>query len=188
MPPSANDRASADAAASASASASASAGAHGTPRRIDGLRLIALYKIGKALLLLATTYGLYELLHPHLVEHLHDWINTLTDTFERRLLQRGLDWLDSLGSARIGSLVALTAVYTLVLLTEGIGLWCRQVWAEWLTVIATASLIPFELWHLFLGHPHRPLALLGAMVLNLIIVAYLAVLLRRSHRARLRAA
>jgi uncharacterized membrane protein (DUF2068 family) len=172
----------ADASAVGAASAAAAA-----PRRIDGLRLIALYKIAKALLLLATTYGLYELLHPHLVEHLHDWINTLTDTFERRLLQRGLDWLDSLGSARIGSLVALTAVYTLVLLAEGIGLWFRQVWAEWLTVVATASLIPFELWHLFLGHPHRPVALLGASVLNVAIVAYLASLLRRSHRARLQA-
>ena len=70
-------------------------------RAIDGLRLIGLIKLGKAALLLATTYGLYRLLNPELVEHLHDWLNSLTDTFERRLLERGLDWLDSLGSARI---------------------------------------------------------------------------------------
>jgi uncharacterized membrane protein (DUF2068 family) len=161
-----------------------SASANAPFRRLDGLRLIGLFKIGKALLLLATTYGLYRMLNPDLVEHLHDWINTLTDTFERRLLQRGLDWLDALGSARVGSIVAVTGLYTLVLLTEGVGLWFRQRWAEWLTVIATASLIPFELWQLFFGHHHRPLAVLGAVVVNVIIVLYLARLLRRAHRAR----
>jgi uncharacterized membrane protein (DUF2068 family) len=153
-------------------------------RRLDGLRLIGLFKIGKALLLLATTYGMYRLLNPHLIEHLHEWINTLTDTFERRLLQRALDWLDSLGSARIGSIVAVTGLYTTVLLTEGIGLWLRKTWAEWLTVIATASLIPFELWQLFFGRHHQPLALVGAVTLNLIIVLYLAAQLRKTRLAR----
>ena len=154
--------------------------------RIDGLRLIGLFKIGKACLLLATTYGLYRLLNPELVEHLHDWLNTLTDTFERRLLERALDWLDSLGSARIGSILMVTALYTTVLLTEGIGLWLRKTWAEWLTTIATASLIPFELWQLLFGHHHKPLAVLGATVLNIAIVSYLVYQLRRGRRARSR--
>lgn len=153
-------------------------------RRIDGLRLIGLFKIGKALLLLATTYGLYQLLNPDLVEHLHDWLNTLTDTFERRILERALDWFDSLGAARIGGIVVVTSLYTAVLLTEGVGLWMRKTWAEWLTVIATGSLIPFELWQLFFGNHHKPLAVLGATVLNVAIVSYLALQLRRGRRAR----
>ena len=61
-----------------------------------------------------------------------------------------------------------------MLLTEGIGLWLRKTWAEWLTVIASASLIPFELWHLFFGKHHSPLAVLAATTLNVIIVIYLA--------------
>ena len=153
-------------------------------RRIDGLRLIGLFKIGKAVLLLATTYGLYRLLNAALVEHLHDWLNTLTDSFERRLLERALDWFDSLGSTRLSGIVVVTGLYTVILLTEGIGLWLRKTWAEWLTVIATASLIPFELWQLFFGDHHKPLAVLGATVLNIIIVSYLAYQLRRGHRAR----
>ena len=155
-------------------------------RRIDGLRLIGLFKIGKAVLLLATTYGLYRLLNAALVEHLHDWLNTLTDSFERRLLERALDWFAALGAARIGSIVAVTAIYTAVLLTEGIGLWLRKTWAEWLTVIATASLIPFELWQLFFGHHHKPLAVLGATVLNIVIVSYLLYQIRRGRRTRRR--
>ena len=165
-------------------------GPHGnrSVHRIDGLRLIGLFKIGKALLLLATSYGLYRLLNPQLVERLHDWLNTFTDTFERRLLERLLDWLDAMGSARIGSLLLVTALYTGVLLTEGIGLWLRKTWAEWLTTIATASLIPFELWQLFFGHHHKPLAVLGATVLNIAIVTYLVYLLRRNRARRHRPA
>jgi uncharacterized membrane protein (DUF2068 family) len=152
--------------------------------RFDGLRLIGVLKMGKALLLLATSYGLYRLLNPDLVERLQDWLSTLTDTFERRLLQRALDWLSSLGHARIGGILVVTGLYTAVLLTEGIGLWLRKTWAEWLTVIATASLIPFELWQLLFGHRHNPLAVLGATALNVAIVWYLAWQLRKAHRGR----
>jgi uncharacterized membrane protein (DUF2068 family) len=153
------------------------------PRRIDGLRIIGLLKIGKALLLMATTYGLYRLLNPELVEDLQDWLVTLTDTFERRLLQRALDWLSSLGHASIGGILVVTSLYTAVLLTEGIGLWLRKRWAEWLTVVATASLIPFELWQLVFGD-HNPFAVLGATALNIAIVWYLARQLRRARRRR----
>ena len=158
--------------------------AHHAARRIDGLRLIGLIKLAKAALLLATTYGLYKLLNPDLVDHLHEWLNSLTDTFERRLLERGLDWLDSIGTARIHGILVVTGVYTVILVTEGIGLWFRQVWAEWLTVLASSSLMPFELWHLFSGRSHNPLAVVAATVLNVVIVIYLAGKLRKNYRAR----
>lgn len=153
-------------------------------KRIDGLRLIGLFKMGKAVLLLATTYGLYRLLNPDLLVRIQDWLNTLSDTFERRMLERALDWLDSLGSARLGNILLVTALYTAVLLTEGIGLWLRKTWAEWLTVVATGSLIPFELYHLFFGHHHRTYAVLGTTALNIIIVIYLVYQLRTGRHAR----
>jgi uncharacterized membrane protein (DUF2068 family) len=153
-------------------------------RRIDGLRVIGLIKLAKAVLLLATTYGLYRLRKAGAVDQLYDWLYSLTDSFERRLLERGLDWLDSLGSDRIQNIFLATSVYTAILLTEGIGLMMRQTWAEWLTVVASASLIPFELWHLFYGQHHNTLAVLAATALNVIIVIYLVRVLRRTRRAR----
>ena len=153
-------------------------------RGLDGLRLIGLIKLGKAALVLATTYGLYRLRKPDLVDQIYDWLNTLSDTFERRLLERGLDWVDSLGAARIHNIVFATSVYTTILLAEGIGLFMRKTWAEWLTVDASASLIPFELWHLFFGVRHNTLAVLAATVLNVVIVIYLVRVLQRARRAR----
>jgi len=156
-----------------------------TPRpRLDGLRLIGLFKIGKALLLLVTTYGLYRLLDIELVNRLYDWVATLTDNFERRLIERALDWFNGLGHARISGIVIVTSCYTLLLLTEGIGLWLRKAWAEWLTVIATASLIPFELLEFIHRHDSKRLAVAAAFVINVIIVIYLFRQLRRAHQAR----
>jgi uncharacterized membrane protein (DUF2068 family) len=152
--------------------------------RLDGLRLIGLFKIGKALLLLMTTYGIYRLLDAGLVNRLYDWVSTLTDNFERRLLVRALDWFSGLGQARVSGIVIVTACYTALLLTEGIGLWLRKAWAEWLTVIATASLIPFELLEFIHAHHGRRLALAAAFVVNIIIVIYLIRKLRRARQAR----
>jgi uncharacterized membrane protein (DUF2068 family) len=153
-------------------------------RRIDGLRVIGLIKLAKAALLLATTYGLYRLRKAGAVDQLYDWLYSLTDSFERRLFERGLDWLDSLGSDRIQNIFLATSAYTAILLTEGIGLMMRKTWAEWITVVASASLIPFELWHLFFGQHHNTEAVLAATALNVIIVIYLVRVLRRTHRAR----
>ncbi len=157
-------------------------------RSLDGLRLIGLIKLGKAALVLATTYGLYRLRKPDVVDHLYDWLYTLTDSFERRLLERGLDWVGSLGADRIHNIVLATSVYTGILLAEGIGLCMRKTWAEWFTVVASASLIPFELWHLFSGTRHNTAAVLAATVLNVAIVIYLVRVLLRARRARLRQA
>lgn len=156
-----------------------------SPRaRIDGLRLIGLFKIAKALLLLMTTYGLYRLLDIELVNRLYDWLSSLTDSFERRLIERALDWFSGLGPKRISGIVIVTSCYTALLLTEGIGLWLRKAWAEWLTVVATASLIPFELLEFAHAHHGRRVAVAAAFVVNVIIVGYLIRQLRRARRAR----
>ena len=153
-------------------------------RRIDGLRVIGLIKLAKAALLVATSYGLYRLHKAGTVDQLYDWLYSLTDSFERRLLERALDWLDSLGSDRIQNIFLATSAYTALIIAEGTGLMLRKTWAEWLTVIASAWLIPFELWHLFFGTHHNTIAVLAATTLNVVIVIYLVRVLRRTRRTR----
>ena len=61
------------------------------------------------------------------------------------------------------------------------GLWLDQLWAEYLTVIATSLLIPFELYEL----AHRPtLWKAGGLLVNVLIVVYLASALRNRLAAR----
>ena len=151
---------------------------------LDGLRVIALFKFAKAALLIATGYGVHLLLKEDLLQRLWLWSATLTDHFSQRLLLHALGAVENLGAARIHLVVGVTLGYTAVVLVEGVGLWMRKAWAEWFTVLATASLIPFELWELIVRPPDRKLAVLVTVMLNGAVVWYLVRLLRRtmSHR------
>ena len=160
-----------------SASPGHPASAH--PHRLDPLRVIALFKFFKAAVLIATGYGVHLLLRGSLLLQLREWTLTLTDSFAQRLLLRTLGWVEGLGAKRIHVVMAVTIVYTAVVLTEGIGLWLRRTWGEWVTVIATASLIPFELWELIVRPPNRKLAVLATLIVNVTILWYLTWLLRR---------
>jgi uncharacterized membrane protein (DUF2068 family) len=78
------------------------------------------------------------------------------------------------GALRATGLLAL--FYSAVLLTEGIGVYMQQRWAELLMIFATASLIPLEVRHVL----HRP-GLVGALILlaNCFIVWFLYSILKR---------
>jgi uncharacterized membrane protein (DUF2068 family) len=152
-----------------------------TPKRgFDGLRLVALLKFGKASLLLAMLYGAYRLLDPATEALLTQWSEAVTDHFLRHLLLKSLAFVEGLGTSAIHSAEAITASYVLLVVVEGIGLWLHRRWAEWLTVIATSALIPFELWKLLFRPNGKALILLGVLVMNTAIVIYLCVYLRRS--------
>jgi uncharacterized membrane protein (DUF2068 family) len=70
------------------------------------------------------------------------------------------------------TLLALGAiVYALLEGTEGVGLAMRRRWAEYLTVIATGILIPYEAYEVV----HKvALFKIGALLLNIAVVGYLA--------------
>lgn len=70
------------------------------------------------------------------------------------------------------NVVAIAAIaYALLEGTEGVGLAMRRRWAEYLTVIATGLLIPYELYEVI---RHVTLFKVGALLLNLAVVGYLA--------------
>lgn len=70
------------------------------------------------------------------------------------------------------NVVAIAAIaYALLEGTEGVGLAMRRRWAEYLTVIATGLLIPYELYEVV---RHVTLFKVGALLLNLAVVGYLA--------------
>jgi uncharacterized membrane protein (DUF2068 family) len=151
---------------------------------LDALRVVALFKFCKALLLVATVYGASRLLNPQVAQRLTQWSETLNDHFSQRLAQQALAWIANLSTTTIDGFFVVTSAYFVLVLLEGIGLWQHRRWAEWLTAIATGLLIPFELWKLIFRPGHRPLLLALVMVVNVSIVIYLAWHLRRGRSAR----
>lgn len=80
--------------------------------------------------------------------------------------------LNAVGVYRHLTALALSLLaYSALEVTEGVGLARRKRWAEYLTVVATGLLIPFELFELV----RRPsLFKVGALALNVAVVGYLS--------------
>lgn len=141
-----------------------------TKPRIDVLRTIALYKLLKVLLLLAIAYGEIRLSDASLTARLVSWASARPTGLEHRVVTQLLAWFSGLSTSRIHALRIVTLSYAAVFAVEGVGLWLEQRWAEWLTTVVTASLIPFELWELF----YRPnVGKVLVVFANTAIVAYL---------------
>src|ERR1700738_5366388 len=118
-----------------------------TPR-FGMLRMIALYKLLKVLLLLLAAYGEVRLHDASLSAKLVTWVEARPSGLERDVVTWVLQWLSGMSESKIHALRLLTFTYAAVFAVEGVGLWMQKRWAEWLTTIITASLIPLEVWEL----------------------------------------
>jgi uncharacterized membrane protein (DUF2068 family) len=143
--------------------------------RFGVLRTIAVYKLGKVLLMLAATYGALRLRDASFVAKLYSWASTLPSGLEQDSVLNLLVWFSGFSPARVHALGFVTLAYAAVFAVEGVGLWLHRRWAEWLTTVVTASLIPLEVWELF---HHATLGKAVVLILNVAIVAYLASRLR----------
>ena len=139
--------------------------------RFNVLRTIALYKLVKVLLLLALAYGEVRLSDASLAAKLVTWASARPLGLEHDVATRFLQWFSGLSESRLHALRIVTLSYAAVFATEGIGLWMQKRWAEWLTVIVTASLIPLEVWELLF---RANIGKAVVLVANTAIVIYLA--------------
>jgi len=134
------------------------------------LRTIALYKLVKVVILLLAAYGEIRLHDATLSAKILTWAAAKPQGLEHDLVTRGLVWFSGLSESRLHEVRLVTLTYAAVFAVEGIGLWMQRRWAEWLTVIITASLIPLELWEL-IDKPSIGACLVT--VANMLIVGYL---------------
>jgi uncharacterized membrane protein (DUF2068 family) len=152
-----------------------------TPRSRRVLRLIAVERCGRGVLLLAA--GVYLLFHVNSdFGRLGERVVRAIELDPRRpFWHRIIAYLHHLHTTQLRTAAIVAVSYGLLELVEGTGLWLDQLWAEYLTVIATSLLIPFELYEL-VRHPSIWKA--GGILVNLAIVLYLAYLLRRRLQSR----
>ncbi|MEP6698803.1 MAG: DUF2127 domain-containing protein [Verrucomicrobiota bacterium] len=148
--------------------------------RDRGLLAIALFKWCKGALLLVLAFGFLKLLHRDVGEVFEGLANKLRVDPDNRYLGALLAKLHMLDDKKIEALSGLTFAYSALFLTEGTGLFFEKRWAEYLTIIATASFIPLELYELF----KTPSLMKSLMLaLNAGIVVFLIVTLRRAKRS-----
>jgi uncharacterized membrane protein (DUF2068 family) len=147
-----------------------------------GLRAIIAYKTTKA----AVQLGLGLLLAVLWPFGLPRWFHTLSNGLRRHFTQGWASHLASLLAAgsthrRIAFMILALSLDGALTAVEAWSLRRGRWWGPWLVVVATASLLPVEVYEFFrVPRPSR--ALLFA--LNLLMAAYLARRAWREHRER----
>jgi uncharacterized membrane protein (DUF2068 family) len=134
------------------------------------IRLIALFKLLKAILLIAVGVGALKLIHKDIATVLQHWATMLGLDPGNEYIDRILEKAANLSPNKIKGLGVVSFIYAGLFLTEGIGLWLVKRWAEWFTIIVTSSLVPVEIYEIY-RHP-TPIKILVLMI-NIAVVGYL---------------
>ena len=143
------------------------------------LRLIALFKLLKAAVLIAIGVGALKLLHKDVAAVIEHWVEMVGLDPSSHAIDVVLQKASNISPDKLKELGIGTIIYAGLFLTEGIGLWLGKRWAEWLTVIITASLIPIEIYEIW----RQPTAArIVVLLINVAIVGYLLYRIR-AHRS-----
>jgi len=147
------------------------------PRGDGALLVIALFKFIKGAVLLALAFGALSFLHKDVAAHVELWLDQLRIDPDNEFIGALLSKLQLVHTKELKELSALGAGYAALFLTEGTGLLFRKRWAEWLTIVATSSLMPFEVYELLKGFTAVRLL---ALLVNAAVVVYLIYLVRQN--------
>jgi uncharacterized membrane protein (DUF2068 family) len=134
------------------------------------IRLIAVFKLFKASLLIAVGVGALKLFHhggEWTVEH---WVTKLGFNPGGPYVDQAISKLANIPPSKLKDFGLGSFVYAALFLTEGIGLWLMKTWAEWFTVAITGSLIPLEIFEI---HRRPTIVKIVVLVINIAVVVYL---------------
>jgi uncharacterized membrane protein (DUF2068 family) len=142
-----------------------------------GLLLIAAFKLIKGLALLALGIGALKLLHKDVAAEIAQWIDVLRVDPHNHYIRLLLEKLGMVDDRKLKALSIGTFFYSALFLTEGIGLALRKRWAEYLTIISTASLLPLEIYEIV---KRASAPRIVVLIANIAIVVYLVIEVRRT--------
>lgn len=142
-----------------------------------GLRLIGIFKLAKATVLVALGLGLLRFLHRDTTSMAVAAIEHLRLNPHNRVVHWLLERVLGISRRQLAAIDAGAFLYAAVFATEGVGLLRAKRWAEYFTLAVTASFVPIEMYEVY----KHASVLKGALTLmNVLIALYLARTLRRT--------
>lgn len=136
------------------------------------LILIAGYKGLQALLFIAVGIGALRLVHDHL--DIGDVLDNIREALhfspEHRLISFILEKASLVDDKMLRRIGAFAFSYAGLSLAEGIGLYLEKTWGEVLTLVITASFLPWEVFEIIRQLTWVRVGLLG---INILVVLYL---------------
>jgi uncharacterized membrane protein (DUF2068 family) len=134
------------------------------------IRLIALFKLLKAVLLIAVGMSALHLVHRDVAGVAEHLVTMFGLDPGNHYVGKALQKVADLTPNKIKGLGVVSFIYAGLFLTEGIGLWMVKRWGEWFSVIITTSLIPVEVYEIY-RHPSAIKCLV--LIINIAVVGYL---------------
>ncbi len=141
-------------------------------KKPTGLRIIAFYKLFHGFLLFGVSFGIFHLVHVNLDDVAREFLAKTRLDSSNRQIQFILEKFVNLSPKTIETFGVAALLSSTLTLIEGFGLWFGKRWAEYLVILGTGIFLPWEIYHI-IRHP-TPIKL-GFFAINLIIVAYLVV-------------
>jgi uncharacterized membrane protein (DUF2068 family) len=146
-----------------------------------GLVIIGIFKLFKGLLFVLLGIGALKLIHKDIVDVLTHWLIDLRFDPESRFVNLVLDKAAMIDAHRLRQISIAIFCYAGLDFIEGTGLILEKTWAEFFTLILTASFLPWEFFEI-LRHPTWVKAVLT--LVNALVVAYLIYYVKRHLRRR----
>ncbi len=145
------------------------------------LILIAAFKLAQALLFVVIGVGAVRLLHKDVWDVVAKAAEHLRFSPESRLINVILKYAPLVNDQLLRRIGAVVFFYAALDLLEGIGLYLEKVWAEFLTLVITASFLPWEAFEIY---RRLTLVRVSLLTVNAIVLIYLVKLvMARGKRA-----
>jgi uncharacterized membrane protein (DUF2068 family) len=146
-----------------------------------GFKVIGVLKLLSGLIALAVGMGSARFLAQDPQPKLERAVTHLGLDPQNQMIHAVISKLTGIDRTHLRAIAAGTFFYAILHLIEGIGLFLEQAWAGYLVVIATSTLIPFEIYEIAM----KPTPLRFALfIVNVGIVVYLIVTIRKEHKNR----
>jgi uncharacterized membrane protein (DUF2068 family) len=147
--------------------------------RHAGLKIIGVLKLISGATALLVGVGVFRFLGHDPGPHVERIITHLGLDPNNHIIHAVISRITGIDRTHLRALEVGTYLYAALHTIEGIGLILGYHWAEYLVIVATGSLIPFELYEI----ARKPsLVRVGIFVLNVAIVIYLVITLWRDRR------
>ena len=134
------------------------------------IRLIGVFKLVKATLLVLLAFGALRAMHGDLADTIDELAKALRVDPHGQLIEGLVAKVSGVSPERLRLVGFGTLAYAVLFGTEGVGLLLAKVWAEWLAVVSTAGFIPLEI--ISLVH-HVNAVHVATLAVNVLVVAYL---------------
>jgi uncharacterized membrane protein (DUF2068 family) len=146
-----------------------------------GFKVIGALKLFSGLMALVAGFGVFHFLDHDPGPRLERAVSHLGLDPQNKVIHTVISRVTGIDRKHLRAIQAGTFFYALLHLVEGIGLLFERDWAGYLVVVATSSLVPFELYEI----AKKPTLVRTAIfTINIVIVVYLIACLRDERKKR----